>query len=238
MLAGTEQAGDAAANQHVHLVAHPLDAAPTPAALRLLVDAHNAGNSLSATRQSVAAHAGMVEIDVNWAGAELVALHTAGPSFLGRRAPDLSRSWAASQGTATMLDLKSGNRRGLATLDRFLASHPGRTTYLSTPNPAVLDAVHRSRPSTVALLSLTTRNQLARFLAGGEHVPGLAGVSIEQHLLTPSLVRRLRDRHLQVLAYTVDRMSRVNQLAGWGVTGVTTDDLTIMRTLGAPPALA
>ena len=108
--------------------------------------------------------------------------------------------------------------------------------YLSTPSPVALDRVHRGAPGTVPLLSLTKRSQLDRFLAGGDQVPGLAGVAANEKLLSRPVVDALRDRHLLIQAYTVDSMQRANELAGWGVTGITTDSTTIMRSLAAGPS--
>jgi len=205
----------------------------------LLVNAHNAGDTVPTALQAVHARAGMVEIDVNWRNSELVAAHTLLPSFLPGDARDLAGSWGTSGGAAaTLLDLKSRSLRGLAAVAQLINSNPRRTTYVSTPDATALDAVHRAAPRAVPLLSLTNRQQLSQFLAGASRVPRLVGVSINQRLLTQPLIDTLRDRHLLVHAYTVNQMSRANQLAGWGVTGITTDSLTMMQTLAAGPAVA
>lgn len=234
-----QDAASAAVAPPVHLTAQPLDATPSPAGRKLLVNAHNAGDTVPTALQAVRAHTGMVEIDVNWGGSELVAAHALVPGFIPGEAADLSGSWAASSGApATLLDLKSRSRPGLAAVARLINADPGRTTYLSTPSANTLDTVHRAAPRTVALLSITNPRQLQQLLTGRSQVRGLAGVSINQRLLTRPLVDALRDQHLLVQAYTVDQVSRANQLAGWGVTGITTNSLTIMQALAEQPTFA
>lgn len=234
-----QQAASAAVAPPVHLTAQPLDANPSSAARRLLVNAHNAGDTVPTTLQAVHARAAMVEIDVNWRNSELIAAHTLLPSFVPSEATDLGGSWAASRrAPATLLDLKSRSPLGLAAVAQLIKADPGRNTYLSTPSANALDTVHRAAPRTVALLSLTNQRQLQQFLTGRSRVPGLAGVSVNQRLLTRSLVDALRDQHLLVQAYTVDQVSRANQLANWGVTGITTNSLTIMRALADQPPFA
>ncbi len=231
-----QQAASAVTVPPVHLTAKPLDARPTAAARRLLVSAHNAGDTTSTARRAVAAHTGMVEIDVNWANGDLVAAHDLQPAFVPGDALELADSWTATKGApAVLLDLKSNSRASVAAIDGFISSHPGRPVYLSAPDPATLAAAHGGAPWTIPLLSLTEQTQLDRFLAGGNQIPELAGVSINQRLLTRAVVDALRDRHLQVLAYSVDSMRRTNELAGWGVTAITTDSTTIMHSLSGHP---
>lgn len=62
-----QQAASAAVAPPVHLTAQPLDANPSSAARRLLVNAHNAGDTVPTTLQAVHARAAMVEIDVTGA---------------------------------------------------------------------------------------------------------------------------------------------------------------------------
>lgn len=134
---------------------------------------------------------------------------------------------AVSSAPATLLDLKNNSPAAIRQVSILLAQHRGtHRVYISTPNLSALRQLQKAAPATTRLLTVSTPRAVAALLQAGR-LEGINGVSIKDSLLTPAVVRSLRQRDLLVQSYTVNRMSRVNQLSSWGVTGVTTDDLTI-----------
>jgi hypothetical protein len=57
-------------------------------------------------------------------------------------------------------------------------------------------------------------------------------VSIRQSLLNTDSASQLRDLELIIVAWTVNDLTRVNELVRLGVDGITTDNLAIMKLLG------
>lgn len=236
--------GTAAAHQtapcppsHVRLTGRPLDAPPAKRAHLILVNAHNAGDRPNSAHRAAAAGAGMIEIDVTWAGGELYAAHQrpVAASVVGCGNETLARAWTAvSTVPATLLDLKSNTPAAVAQVSAFLARAGGsRRVYISTPSQGALETLRATAPSAIRLLTVSTPMRLAQLLSSGPRWPMIEGVSLKESLVTRSTVRALRARNLLVQPYTVNRMSRINELAAWGVTGVTTDDLTIAHALAS-----
>lgn len=231
----TAQAPASCPPSPVHLTERPLDAPPTSRAHVLLVNAHNAGDRLMTAHRAAAAGPGMIEIDVTWADGVLSAAHQrpVAPAAASCRNETLAQAWqTVSNVPATLLDLKSNTPAAVEQVSVFLVRYRGpRRVYVSTPSLGALQRLQAVAPGTIRLLSVSTPVKLAQLLSAGPGWPMIDGVSIKESLLTRLTVRALRARNLLVQPYTVNRMSRINELAAWGITGVTTDDLTIARAL-------
>jgi glycerophosphoryl diester phosphodiesterase len=56
-----------------------------------------------------------------------------------------------------------------------------------------------------------------------------AGVSIRHTVLSGDIVARLHGEGLQVFAWTVNTRHRAEELLSWGVDGLISDDLEVLR---------
>ncbi len=223
----------AAIPEPVHLVDRAVTA-PAPG-VPMVVNVHNAGDTSHSAARAVAAHPSMIELDVSWDGEHLVVAHALLPAPLRQDATDLVTGWSRADGvSAVLIDAKTHSRAGTSHLVTFMRAHPNRSLYLSSPDPQVLDRVHSGDPRVHGLLSLNNSDQVEQLVSGDVAVPGLVGVSAADNLLTRPVVAALRHRGLFVLVYSVNDMHRVDTLAGWGVRGITTDNLAIVRALAAP----
>ncbi|MCU1395894.1 MAG: hypothetical protein JWM34_4322 [Ilumatobacteraceae bacterium] len=101
---------------------------------------------------------------------------------------------------------------------------------ISTSNQRTLAQIAGTDPSTLRLVSVSTQRQLDSVLRAA---PSTAyhGVSIANVLVTAATARQLEHDHLWIQAWAVDSMQRADQLAAWGVNGITTDNLTILGSL-------
>jgi glycerophosphoryl diester phosphodiesterase len=152
-------------------------------------------------------------------------LHLASPT-------SLAASWSIARLSGRVLfDIKSNSSTAVDQLIRFVLHHQGPVDWFSTADMQALNRLRHRLPGSIRLLTVGSGPALARLLALAPKPGEINGVSIEQHLLTRSVVEALRGRGLLVQAYTIDQMSRINLLAGWGVTGITTNNVTAMAAL-------
>lgn len=220
----------AAIPEPVHLVDRAITA-PAPS-VSMLVNVHNAGDTSSSAARAVAAHPSMLELDVSWDGEHLVVAHTLLPRPFRQDATDLVTAWSRANGVgAVLIDSKTYSRAGTTHLVTFMRAHPNRSLYVSSPDAQVLDRIHAGDPRVHGLLSLNNSAEVDQLTDGDSSVPGLIGVSVADHLLSQPVVADLRRQGLFVLAYSVNDMSRVDTLASWGVRGITTDNLAVVRAL-------
>lgn len=225
-------AAGAAVPEPVHLVESAVTL-PAPS-VPMLVNVHNAGDTSSSAAQAVATHPSMLELDVSWDGESLVVAHTLLPAPFRQDATDLATAWSRANGvTSVLIDSKTYSKAGTDHLVTLLRAHPNRSVFVSSPNPDVLARILAGDPRVHGLLSLNNSDQVESLISGDVRVPGLVGVSAADHLLTQPVVVSLRHKGLFVLAYSVNDMPRINTLAGWGVRGITTDNLAVVRVLKA-----
>jgi glycerophosphoryl diester phosphodiesterase len=210
---------------------------------RLLVIAHRAGNSLDTLQAAEAAGAGWVEADV-WAHRgrlEVRHTKTMGPIPLlwdrwrlePANRPRLTLDAlvrAAKPETMLLLDLK-GSATALvplasSTLDQLA---PERPYTVCSRNWDLLDAYPRG-PHVRVLYSAGNVRELRAAL---QHLtrPRTDGISIHARLLSAEVVGRLRERAGLVVSWPVNTLALANRLRSWGVDGVSTDRLEIVRAL-------
>ena len=218
-------------------VSGPLDAQPTQAARDLLVIAHNAGDAASTTTNSVRHHARVIEIDTSLEGSQLRARHDPAPTSANdivTRSQTVSKAWAQAKTPGILLDLKTSGTPTTQLVAKLLAGHPATDVLVSTSSQQTLAEVGAADPRTLRLLSVGTVAQLRSVL---ENKPSsaYAGVSIANGLLTAETTQGLKQHHLWIQAWTVDTMLRANQLAAWGVSGITTDNLSMLAALNHSP---
>ena len=56
-------------------------------------------------------------------------------------------------------------------------------------------------------------------------------VSVHQKLLTPDVVQRLRESARLLMAWPVNDVAKMRELVSWGVNGITTDSLAVVRAM-------
>jgi hypothetical protein len=119
-------------------------------------------------------------------------------------------------GAAVLVDLKSA--AGAADLVALLRAspRPPEGWYVSGKDPAALAVVAAAGYRT--WLSVATRGALT-----GPLPDGLDAVTVRQQYLSGPEVRRLSARVPRVMAWTVQDVWRAEQLASYGVAGITSD---------------
>jgi glycerophosphoryl diester phosphodiesterase len=134
-----------------------------------------------------------------------------------------------------MLDLKGNDALLPAALLRALDAHP-RTGLVAvcSQNWALVDAF-ASRPGIVLIHSVGKSRHLRRLLphlASHEAATSVA-ISIQQRLLDPATVRTLKDVAAHVMTWPINDAARAQELVDWGVDGVITDDIAVVREIVA-----
>ncbi len=94
---------------------------------------------------------------------------------------------------------------------------------------SALRAIAGRLPQVDTFYSIDVRAKLDLFLSVSDRDMRPRGVSCRHTLLSAPLVRRLRDRGLLVVAWTVDDTERARELVDWGVHGVTTHRVAEMH---------
>jgi glycerophosphoryl diester phosphodiesterase len=203
--------------------------------------AHRAGDALARLRAAEEAGADVIEADL-WrrrGRLEVRHLKTIGPIpiFWDRwylaslRTPRLLLSElvaAASPETLLMLDLKGWNNRLGPAVQREMARiAPGRPYAVCAQRWAMLEPFH-AVPEAIVVHSIGKASRVAEVMA---HIsrPGHAAVSIDQKLLTPEVVRGLREHADVVMSWPVNDEATLDRLYAWGVNGFITDSLEIVR---------
>ena len=215
----------------------PLDAQPTQAARQLLISAHNAGDAASTIAKSVHHDARIIEIDTSLEGSQWRARHDPAPTStkdIVKRSETVGQAWARAKTPGILLDLKTSGPRTTQLVAKLVAGHPATDVLVSTSSEQTLAEVGADDPKTLRLLSVGTAAQLSAVLAS---TPSSAyeGVSIANDLLTEETTAELKQHHLWIQSWTVDTMLRANQLAAWGVNGITTDNLSMLAALKNSP---
>jgi glycerophosphoryl diester phosphodiesterase len=197
--------------------------------------AHNAGDSVQAAAQALAAGARVVEIDVVSYRGELVVSHDRPLPSLGvvpLDAPRLEEIWGATAGVdAVVLDLKQSSPLLLVPLLEFLEANRGPVVVVVTRSVLALRELRDTTPWVRRFLSVRSRVDLERLALDPRTDGVVQGVSVRQELLDAPAARRLEGRNLVVIAWVVNDPRRVTELASYGVDGIVTDDLTIIELL-------
>ncbi len=222
-------------------------AAPSPLSPehpRPLLIAHGGGNDPAAAAAAIEARADLLEVDLWLHRGRFEARHERRIRFF----PFLVETWylkrlpsahfgleelldlAAGTGAGILLDLKDGGDGTAAALHRLLRAlqhHP--PVLASSQSWAILRALHDLIPAVDLLYSIDVRAKLDLFLSVAERDPLPRGVSCRHTLLSRPIVEELRRRGLAVIAWTVDDLERAQELADWGVDGITTHRVAELR---------
>jgi len=198
---------------------------------------HNSGGTLAATRQALKNGADVIEVDVASLDGELVSAHFPPLPIVGRRVfrgPTLEEVWRASSAADVVkLDLKESSPKFRALLFEFLNTHQGeRQIIVSSRDPVTLSLLMHQAPSAFRFLSVPDQATLDRVYRDYDLTSTIEGVTIRHTLLTVDSAAQLRGLGLIIVAWTVNDLTRVNELVRLGVDGITTDNLAIMKLLG------
>lgn len=211
---------------------------------RPLLIAHGGGNHPAAAAAALEARADLLEVDLWLHRGRFEARHERRIRFF----PFLVETWylkrlpsahfgleelldlAAGSGAGILLDLKDGGHgtaEAIRDLLTALEHHP--PVVASSQSWSILRAPHDRLPAIDLLYSIDVRAKLDLFLSVAERDPLPRGVSCRHTLLTRPIVEELRRRGLAVVAWTVDDLDRAQELADWGVDGITTHRVAELR---------
>jgi hypothetical protein len=201
--------------------------------------AHNSGDSLDKIASAVEAGAHGIEIDVISYRGELYARHNQPVTVFGEfgfRPVPLEDAWNAATTELIQLDLKETNTLFLEMVADFLwrHEHDRRIVLISSWDPNVLTYFQEQTPWVGRLLSIGTQADYEDLLGRIDLFQAselLDGVTILHDLLDRGSTQWLKDHELLIFAWTVENLSRVNELALLGVDAVVTDDLAILNLL-------
>lgn len=199
--------------------------------------AHNSGDSIAATREALEHGADVIEIDVVSFDGELWAGHDSPLPLVGRRffrGPKLEAVWAeAATADVVKLDLKESSAGFLNLLVRFLETHREQDSLVATRDAPSLRVLRDRVPHAFRILSVPSARRLDALLRDDELLRLIDGITIRESVLDDGAARRLEGLGLLVVAWTVNDSQRLNDLVRLGVDALTTDNLAIMRLLGA-----
>jgi hypothetical protein len=125
-----------------------------------------------------------------------------------------------------LVDLKSDDPAHAAVLVDLLraSERPPEGWYVSAKDPAALAVVIEAGYR--GWLSLATRPAFTGAMAG--HVPaGLAAVTVRHTYLDRATVGRLREHVPAVMAWTVNKLYRAEELSDLRIDGLTSDDASV-----------
>ncbi len=216
-----------------------------------LLVAHRGGNGRWALRRALAAGVDWLEADVWWQGGRVVARHDPAlwrlPLTYSRYRIGLAPIPAltlehlldavAGTGVRLLLDLK-----GVAPeLPRAIVAALARReafaqAALCGQEWGPLDAARALEERVQVIFSLGREEHLPAYLARLADGSAPPAASVNHRLLTPAQVAALKERGVTLLAWTVNDPARARQLLAWGVDGITSDSLTLLRSLRAAQA--
>lgn len=207
---------------------------------RPFVVAHRFGNTLAGLNQARQAGADIVEADVWPFRGQLEVRHTKtlGPlpvlwdrwSIERSRGPCLQLSEllaALDPETLLMIDVKGRDPAApTRIIETLRAVRPGKPVIVCSQN---WDQVERFRhyPEALRVYSIGNRWQLRRARQRFEHEEWDA-ISIQTRLLDEQIVRALKEHVRIVMTWPVNSRVRLDQVIGWGVDGVTSDNLDLI----------
>jgi len=219
----------------------------------LITIAHRGGNSRAFLKEALDSGVDAVEADLRLDGGRLVARHDRRfpllPLYYDKwyaywnREPQVALDEILDhlKGRASLfVDIKSTSMRALALLLGTLRRRQVvAETRVSGTYWHLLRRLQGEEPSLRLYHSIGDGESLGRFrqlLEGGESV---SGVSIHEALVDEELAARFQARGIEIVTYQVNQLARAQQLREWGVSGITSGDLALLRALkghGPPPA--
>lgn len=202
---------------------------------------HNTGDSLDKISAAISAGAQGIEIDVIEYRGDLYARHNLPVTVFGEfgfRPIQLSEAWDAATTEVVQLDLKDTSPRFLNDVSDFLMQHEGdrRIVMISSWDLDVLRHFQQTTPWVGRLLSVGSQDALDTLLVDFDSIQQdqlLNGITILHDLVDASNVMWFRERNLLIFAWTVENLSRVNELTLLGVDAIVTDNLAILYLLRA-----
>lgn len=215
----------------------------------MLAIAHRTPRTAADCRRLVDSGASVFEIDLQfmtgvpvvshflppWRGAPL--LRHDGWRFTVRSRTRAEEDMAAvldriPAGAAVLVDLKTEDVRHATTLVDLLAStgRPPETWYVSGKDPGALAVIAASGYRT--WLSVSTRPEFVGAL-NGLLPPELDAITVRHTYLDEATVGRLRKHQPRVVAWTVDKLYRAEELADFGVAGITSDNPAVHQFVAA-----
>lgn len=225
--------------QSASAFAHFLPGRSAPAII-----AHGGGNSVDHVRDYVAAGADYLEVDLWIHRGRFEARHERRVRML----PLLFEKWylrrvpsphyglvelleaAAGSSAGIFLDLKNGGAEAAGAISRVIAATATTPRIVASSQQwKALRAVAAELPQVDTFYSIDVHAKLDLFLSVSDRDVRPRGVSCRHTLLTAPVVRRLRDRGLLVVAWTVDDTERARELVDWGVHGITTHRVAEMH---------
>jgi glycerophosphoryl diester phosphodiesterase len=198
--------------------------------------AHAGGNSTSQVQDAIAASADFVEVDLWVHRGRFEARHERAVyplpfwfekwylRWAPRRPFGLAELFAETAGkTNVFLDIKNGSATAASLLRRAL-DEAGTDLRVAASSQFwyILRKVNELAPEVALFYSVDVQSKLDLFLSISERDVQPAGVSCRHTLLTKEKIELLHDRGARVVAWTVDDLDRAEQLAEWGVDGLTT----------------
>ena len=135
-------------------------------------------------------------------------------------------------GCAVLVDLKSDDADSAAALVGLLrdSGRPPEGWYVSAKSVDALAVV--TAAGFRGWLSVDTRPAFVAAL-NGQLPPGLDAVTVRHTFLDGAAVARIREHQPRVLAWTVNKAWRLEELAGYGVAGVTSDEEDVLAAAAA-----
>lgn len=209
---------------------HPVETTP-----HVLLISHEGGRSIAACHASLAWGADAVEVDlVTWHG-QLYVSH----NWLSPRSkpdvPSLVSLWPVeARAPIVEFDLKESSPSFNHAVLAFFSTHHGHREpqfFASSRSLGTLRVLQHGAPEVFRFLSIGYAPQLQALEKDPAIVSVIDGVSIDETLLTPQVIKWLHGHHLLIFAWTVDNPTRAEALMKAGVDGITTDRSTVGTTL-------
>ncbi len=182
-----------------------------------------------------------IEIDVTSVGGGLHASHDAPIPLLDTlffRGPELDEAWEAARVRDTIvLHLKESSPGYLVKVREFLAERRDRAVIIQTGDAASLRILSRTVPWARRLKLIFSRSDLEDLRSDRALRAAIDGVSVRNRLLTPAVQAWLEAEGLATFAWTVNDVTRMNELVERGLDGLITDRLDIIALLGGRPQI-
>ncbi|MER3421510.1 MAG: hypothetical protein C4290_13740 [Chloroflexota bacterium] len=219
-----------------------------PPGLRPLLVAHRGGNGRRALRRALAAGVDWLEADVWWQAGRVVARHDPTlwrlPLTYSRYRIGLAPIPAltlehlldavAGRNVRLLLDLKGEAPELPRAIVAVLARRDAfAQAALCGQEWGPLDSARALDPRVQVFFSLGQERHISAYLARLADGSAPRAASVNHHLLTPPQVAALKERGVTLIAWTVNDPARARALLAWGVDGITSDSLRLLRSLRA-----
>ncbi|MBI5289011.1 MAG: glycerophosphodiester phosphodiesterase [Chloroflexi bacterium] len=205
--------------------------------------AHRAGNNLHALELALESGVDAIECDFWHDHGRLTLRHErklpAVPLFYDKwilrwsmghlSLPDLLRE--IDFRAALFLDIKSASPAAAAAFLDLYRDHASMmpAVLVSSPQWKLLDRLAAADAGLRLCYSIGARRQLDALLLRARQALPPYGTSIRHSLLSRDVIDQLHDARLMVYAWTVNTPHRAEELRSWGVDGLISDDLEVLR---------